>query len=120
MTMMDVLNYANGADVWFKNAMRENGKESKTTFYLDFTIADCCGGVKAIKDTYKRAMASWKNDVEYMAEFVVALNWKIWQHYNNGKHDIAKVYDELWRKAHNYCVTHFKDEDLSYYYDFVD
>jgi hypothetical protein len=31
------------------------------------------------------------------------LNWKIWEHYENGNRDFAKVYTELWQKADIYA-----------------
>lgn len=93
--------------------------EFKTTFWMDFSIADKFG-INAIKDTYNRAFNEWKNDVVYLTELVLVMNWKLWDHYNNNNHAIARVYDELWRKSHNYACNHLKGEDLSYYLETVD
>ena len=41
------------------------GYVPKTTFYMDFSIADKFG-IEAIKDTYKRAFEGWKNDYIYL------------------------------------------------------
>lgn len=49
------------------------GYTPRTTFYMDFSIADHFGEA-AIRDTYKRAFKSWKNNVEYLTELVMALN----------------------------------------------
>ena len=38
-------------------------------FMTDFRIADLFGE-NAIRDTYKRAFAEWKDNVEYFASFV--------------------------------------------------
>ena len=35
--------------------------EFKTTFWMDFTIADKFG-IEAVKDTFKRAFSEWKTD----------------------------------------------------------
>lgn len=102
----------------FEQTLKEWGKESKTTFMLDFSIADAFG-IKAVYNTYNRAFAEWKTNVTYMAEFVVVLNHKIWEHYQTNP-ALGKVYDDLWRKADNYCREHFKGEELSYYYNFID
>lgn len=102
----------------FEQTMREFGKESNTTFMLDFTLADFFG-IDTVKDTFDRAFKEWKNDVVYMAEFVMVLNHKIWDYYQTNE-PLARVYNDLWIKADNYCRDNFKDKDLSYYYNFID
>lgn len=93
--------------------------EFKTTFWTDFSIADIFG-VSAIKDTYKRAFEEWKDDVVYLTELVLVLNWKIWQHYEKGHHTVAKVYDRLWSEAQSYAYETLKGEDLSYFFNVID
>ena len=82
------------------------------------SIAECYG-VSGVKDTYKNVMRSWGNNLEFMCEWVIALNQKIWQHYNNNR-ELASVYDELWRKADSWCINHFKGGDLQKYYEYID
>ena len=102
----------------FKEFMAENGYQVKTTFWEDFTIADRFG-VKAIKDTYKRAFEGWKENVEYITELSMVLNHKIWQ-YADSDNEKALVYDALWRECDTWCVENLKDDDLSYYYETTD
>ena len=87
----------------------------ETTFYLDFSIADRFGE-SAIKDTYKRAFRDWKNSYEYLTELVIALNHKIWEHYQKGNQSYAELYDELWRKADNYAMENLKGKELEYFF----
>ena len=70
--------------------------ELQTTFWSDFSIADMFG-LNAIRDTYKRAFAEWKSDYKYLTELVMVTNWKLWEHYENGRNDYAELYDELYR-----------------------
>lgn len=88
--------------------------EFKTTFWNDFTIADKFGA-RAIKDTYKRAFEEWKNDYEYLTELVLVLNWKLWEHYENGNIEVAKIYNGLWEKAQNYGYKTLKGDELTYF-----
>lgn len=88
--------------------------EFKTTFWSDFSIADKFG-ISAIKDTYKRAFNEWKSDYIYLTELVLVLNWKLWEHYENGNEGVARVYNDLWEQAQNYGYNHLKDEELSYF-----
>ncbi len=91
----------------------------KTTFWLDFSIADRFGKV-AIKDTYRRAFSEWKTNVEYFTELVMVLNHKIWQHYEAGREQLARLYDELWREANSFGLENFKGKDLEYFWQTLD
>lgn len=95
-----------------------NGYTMTTTFPEDFTIADRFG-IEAVKDTFKRAFNEWKHNPVYLAELVVVLNLKIWQHYKDNE-PLARIYDSLWRKAHNYALDTFEGDDFTTYYKIVD
>lgn len=86
----------------------------KTTFWQDFSIADAFG-VDAIRDTYHRAFAEWKDNIVYVTELSLVLNWKIWQWYEKNP-NIAAVYDELWRSHNDWCYDNLTGSDLEYYY----
>ena len=89
------------------------GYKPMTTFYEDFSIADAFG-VSAINDTYKSAFNNWKDNYEYITEFIMVLNWKIWEHYE--KNDAyAELYNDLWRKADEWALMNLRGEALKYY-----
>lgn len=94
------------------------GYAPKTTFYEDFGIAEFYGE-DAVKDTYERAMESWKTDTVFLTELVMVLNWKIWEHYETDE-SLAKVYNDLWEKADAYALEHLKGDDLSYFFRTTD
>lgn len=96
-----------------------NGYETKTTFWDDFTIADRFGK-DAIEDTYKRAFEAWKDDVEYITELVLVLNWKCWDMYHRGLNKLSDVYSNLYYKCHHWCCSNLKGKDFEYYFDIVD
>lgn len=102
--------------VWNIEAM--TGYKPITTFYEDFGIAEFYG-VDAVVDTYERAMESWKDDYKYLTELVMALNWKIWEHYEDNE-QLARTYDALWSKCADYAMSHLKDDELSYYFRVTD
>lgn len=116
---MNVFVYATRCEANFEGFLTSVGKTRKTTFFADLSIAEWCGGAKGVKLTYKRVVKEWQNDVVYMAEFVVALNQKIWMHYEQNR-ELAKAYNDLWIECDNFCREHFKGEELSYYYDYID
>lgn len=94
------------------------GYKQITTFFTDFSIADNFG-INAIKDTYRRAFAEWKNDYKYLTELVMVLNWKIWQHYETNR-AFAELYQELWEKSDEYALNNLKGDELKYFYRTTD
>lgn len=115
---MNVFEYASKCEANFEYFLNSVGKERKTSFYADLSIAEWCG-VETVCDTYKRVMDSCGDDLEYMCEWVIALNQKIWQHYESNP-ELGKLYDELWRKADEYCMNKFEGDDLTAYLKYVD
>jgi hypothetical protein len=115
---MNVFEYANKCEANFEYFLNSVGKERKTTFFADLSIAECYG-VDGVKDTYRNVMKSWGDDLEFMCEWVIALNQKIWQHHQSNP-DLGKLYDELWRKADEYCMDKFEGDDLTAYLKYVD
>ena len=101
---------------WNIEAM--TGYKPISTFYEDFSIADRFGK-SAVKDTFKRAFKEWKSDYVMLTELVMVLNWKIMEHY--GQHEaLARLYDELWRKADLYAVEDLQGDELMYFYRTTD
>ena len=99
-------------------AAEECGYEPKTTFWMDFSIADRFG-ISAVMDTYRRAFNEWKNNYIYLTELVMVLNHKIYQHYDSNE-VLARVYNKLWEKADGYACENLKDKELSYFYETTD
>ncbi len=95
-----------------------NGYQSKTTFMMDFDIADRFG-IPAIKDTYKRAFDEWKSDVIYLTELVIVLNLKIWEHYQTNQ-AYAELYNSLYFKAKEYALDTLKGDDFTYFFECTD
>lgn len=95
------------------NIEQATGYKPVTTFYEDLSIADWFG-VSAIKDTYRNVFANWRGDTEFFTEFVMALNWKIWEHYQSNE-QYAKTYNDLYEKAREWVFDNWEDKDLEYF-----
>jgi len=98
--------------------MIETDYQPKTTFWMDFSIADKFG-IAAIKDTYNRAFKEWKNNHVYLTELVMVLNHKIWQWYEKNE-AVARVYNDLWEEADLYAQENLHGEELEYFYNITD
>lgn len=102
---------------WNIEAM--TGYKPITTFYEDFSIADNFG-MAAVKNTFERAFRDAKGfGYDFLTEFVMVLNWKIWEHCESNE-PLARLYDELWRKADLYATENLKGEELAYFYRTTD
>lgn len=91
----------------------ENGYETKTTFWEDFSIADAFG-IPAIKDTFNRAFKEWKNNYEYITELACVMSWKscTWYDKDNEK---SRLYANYYHEVDNWCLDNLKGDELTYY-----
>ena len=93
--------------------------EFKTTFWMDFTIADKFG-IEAVKDTFKRAFSEWKTNYIYLTELTLVINWKCWQHYENNNIEISKLYSEYYYQLREYGLDNLKGKELEYFIKTLD
>lgn len=96
-----------------------NGYELTTTFWQDFTIADVFG-IKAVKDTYKRAFEEWKNDCVYLTELCIVMNLKCWHHYEEGNVELSELYGEYYYQTREYALDNLKNDELMFFIETTD
>ena len=104
---------------WSKFMLENCGYETKTTFWMDFSIADKFGSCE-VMDTFERAMKEWKNNYIYLTELVMVLNHKIWFWYSENRKNLAALYNDLWKQADSYACENLKGDELSYFYSTTD
>jgi len=93
--------------------------EMKTTFWQDFTIADAFG-LNAVTDTCTRAFREWHDDVVYVTELALVLNWKCWEHYEKGNDALGMLYRDLYYEVRGWCLDNLEGADLEYYFKTTD
>ena len=109
------------------------GYEPKTTYWNDFETAEMFSGMNGVRKTYKNAFKNWKDNVEYITEICMVLNWRAWLWSDRSKSDewggkglakqcldYAKLYTELWEECDTWCCNNLKGEDLNYFYRTTD
>lgn len=96
--------------------MEKFGYKCFTTFWEDFSIADKFG-VRAIKDTYRRAFNEWKYDHRYLTELVIVLSWKMWEYYQKENETYTELYKQLYNDTDRFAVENLTEEEIEYYYD---
>ena len=122
MKKMSVYEYANVCTKMFEANLGNVGNyRRRTTFYADLSIAEYYGEAN-VKDTYTRVMKEWLDNIEYVTEFVLCLNWKCWEHHDRDNHGLAVLYHDLYYKAVDEVMEHYKNDQkaLLYYYEITD
>ena len=122
MEEMSVYEYANVCTKMFEANLGNVGNyRRRTTFYEDLSIAEYYGEAN-VKDTYNRVMKEWLDNIEYITEFVLCLNWKCWEHHDRDNHGLAVLYHDLYYKAVDEVMEHYKNDQkaLLYYYEITD
>lgn len=89
-------------------------KELESTFRDDFTIADHFG-IKWIVDTYKRAFRGRSNNIYFVTELALVMNWKCWYRYEQGNMEYYKLYEKLRFEIDTRCMDNLKWKDRDYY-----
>lgn len=97
----------------------EIGYRPFTTFYDDLSIAELFGD-EAIVETYEEIICQWICDVKYFTEFVMMLNWKCAEWYNDGNIIRAGLYQELHHVAMDKALEVFDEEELKYFWKTLD
>lgn len=113
------------------NITELTGYEPKTTFWLDFSIADKFG-LQAIKDTYRQVMIEWHNDHTFITELAMVINHKCWEHYHRSRKDlkpfldtdqhrqIGQWYSKTYYELLDWADNNMTEEDLAYFYKTLD
>lgn len=100
--------------------MLPDGYTFQYTWWMDFSIADAFG-LSAIQDTYNRAFNEWHDNRVAMQELTAVLNWKGWRFYeHDNDSQIAKLYFKLYQECYDKCLDHFKGDELTAYWSFLD
>ena len=90
----------------------------ESTFWEEFSIAEDYGG-EGVREHYDLVFNQWKDNLKYLTELVLVLNWKISTWY--GVDDtIGKMYDQLWKETDGYAIDTLKGDDLHYYLHTLD
>ena len=118
----DVFVYGASSEALMERQLRMNGHERKTTFMSDLSIGEWCEGMEGVLDTWKRVMMSWKDDVEFMAEFVLCVNWKSWEHHGRSNNEWAMFYSFLYEYTRDLAYEYYEgdDEKTKYMFDYLD
>lgn len=97
--------------------------EMKTTFWIDFNIADVFASAQnsfePLEDTLKRAFDEWKDDKVYATELVMVLNWKSWEHANGIIADeIGSWYANKYYEIKDKLIEYWSSKKLDDYIDY--
>lgn len=96
----------------------DNGYKMTTTFISDFKIANAFGA-SAVQDTFDRAYEEWKDNIVYATELAITMSIFSCYFYDHDL-ELSLLYSDLYHKIDNWCMSHFKDKDLQFYFKVTD
>lgn len=105
-----------------KNLAEISGRERKTTFMSDLSIGEWVSAWRGVFETTLNAVTDWRDNVEFMAEFVLCLNWKSWEHHANEHPNWVKFYALLYEGVRDLMYDYYEgdDEKTSYLWSYLD
>ena len=97
------------------------GTERQTTFMSDLSIGEWFG-FNGVIDTVRNAVESWRNNKEYIAEFILCLNWKAWEHDARKKKNWVVLYSFLYDSILELMYDYYSgnEEKTSYLWKYLD
>jgi len=98
------------------------GCKRQTTFTADLSIGEWTSGWSGVFDTLRRCMVEWRDNVEFMSEFVLCVNWKAWEHHARKNANWAKFYSLLYEGVRDLMYDYYEgdDEKTSYLWSYLD
>lgn len=117
-----VFEYAAISEHCMERQLQEtSGRERLTTFMSDLSMAEWYG-IKGVLDTFENAVTSWCDDEKFMAEFVLCVNWKSWEHHARKNTEWMKFYSILYENVRDLVYDYYKGnkEKTSYVWSYLD
>lgn len=90
------------------------GRKRITTFYSDLSLAEVTDGWKGVLDTNRRVVKEWRDNKEYIAEYLISLAYKSYDFYNR-ENDILGLDSQEYAEKYWDLYEKTKDELYSYY-----
>ena len=120
--MPNVFVYAATSEHCMERQLKDlKGEERKTTFMSDLSIGEWCG-MKGALDTIKNAVSEWRDDVEYMAEFILCVNWKAWEHAARENKNWVNFWSFVYEQVRDLMYDYYSgdDEKTRYLWEYLD
>ena len=120
-TPVNLFQYAATSERCMERNLAECGKKRKTTFMSDLSTGEWFG-FNGVLDTVKNAVSSWKDDEEYMAEFVLCTNWKAWEHDARKNTQWVRAYSFLYDNIRDLMYDYYAEDEekTAYMYEYLD
>ena len=117
-----VFQYGATSEKVMEDRLAENGRERKSTFMSDLSLAEWVGGLDGVLGTCKRVLQNWISNKEMIAEFVLCVNWKSWEHHARGNKVWTAIYSMLYSYVRDIVYDYYEgdSEGTAYIYEYLD
>ena len=96
--------------------------ERKYTFMYDLSVAEWMEGKNGVLEYIKQAMTEHKDNEVAMAEFILSVNFKSWEHAARNNHQWGYLYSELFYYVRDFTYDYYENdkEKMSYVWEYLD
>lgn len=98
------------------------GCERHWTFMSDFSIGEWVEGWRGLFDTIKRCMLEYRDNEEAMAEFILCVNWKSWEHHARNNSNWSRMYSLLYHGLIDLLYRYYENDanKTAYLFNYLD
>ena len=121
-TIQEIQQYAVKCENTFKESLKRTGYKTLFPFYKELSIAEYVSGENGVIETVQRVIKEWLQNIKAITEFVLSLNYKTWESFNNGNMKRAQLYARMFHHVFAKVEMNYeqKPDDLSYFYTTID
>ena len=117
----DIFEYGATSMYNMEKQLEERGHERVTTFMQDLSFAEWFDKEK-VTQTVQKAIELYHDDEEWMAELVLCVNWKSWEHAARNNNQWGIFYSALYEMVRDLVYDYYEDneEKVSYVWHYLD
>lgn len=96
--------------------------EREFTFMFDLSVAEWMEDKQGVLDYLKQAISEWKDNEHAMAELILSVNFKSWEHAARENHQWGYLYSELFYYVRDLTYDYYENdkEKTSYVWEYLD
>ena len=96
--------------------------EREYTFMFDLSTQEWVFGKKGVLDYLKQAITEWKDNEHAMAELILSVNFKSWEHAARSNNQWGYLYSELFYYVRDLTYDYYENdqEKVAYVWEYLD
>ena len=120
-TFASPFHYAAQSEFCMERRLAEVDKERQTSFMSDLSIGEWYG-LSGLLDTVRKVVNEWKDNEVFIAEFILCLNWKSWEHHARKNAGWMELYAVLFEEVRDLLYDYYESDvqKSNYLWEYLD